>query len=434
MEKLENGRPLDASQHWKDRACRVIPGGAQTFSKSPMSFVQGVYPNFLKRAEGAYVWDVDGNRYIDYISGLGPIILGAGDPAVMKAAQEQMQDGVSFSLPHPLEVQVAELLCQIIPCAQMVRFGKNGSDVTATAVRVARAFTSREKVACCDYHGWQDWYIGSTIRNRGVPNAVQRLTVRFPYNDLPAIRQLLRAHCDEIACVIMEPVSFEPPQQRYLEGVKEACREAGTLLVFDEIVTGFRFSMGGAQQHFGVIPDLACFGKAIANGFPLSAIVRPADIMRLFDDVFFSFTHGGEALSLSAALATIRELKHRRGPEMLWKAGAHLKHETNSLLAQLGISAVIQCVGLPPFTTLKFDAPPAQDALALRSLFQQEAAKRGLLTQGSHMLTLAHDRTVLGETLRVYREVFEVLGQAMARGDVRARLEGPPVRPILCGV
>lgn len=424
-------RRLDRSIEWRVRAERVVPNGAQTFSKSPMSFVQGIAPNFLRKAKGAYVWDVDGNRYIDYVMGLGPPILGHADPVVNAAAREQMEEGISFSLPHPVEVEVAELLCELIPCAEMVRFGKNGSDATAAAVRVARAYTHRDKVACCGYHGWQDWYIGSTNRHQGVPAVVRSLTLRFPYNDLGALHRLFRENRDEIACVVMEPVAFDVPLPGYLEGVKELCHHHKALLVFDEVVTGCRVAIGGAQEHFGVVPDLACFGKAIANGFPLSAIVGTDRVMRLFEEVFFSTTHGGETVSLVACRTTIGELRRRRGIEQLWRAGGRLKDGTNTVVEKLNLGESIQCVGLAPLTALRFSVKSERESLLLRSLFQQEALKRGILTQGNHMLSLAHEEEIVEETLEVYGEVFRLLAEALEQGEVEKRLAGPCIRPIL---
>jgi glutamate-1-semialdehyde-2,1-aminomutase len=435
MEQLKaisaNKLQLQASKAWLARARKVIPGCAQTFSKGPLAFVQGAAPNFLDRAKGPFVWDVDGNRYIDYISGLGSVILGHCHPAVQEAVMRQMQTGMSYSLPHPLEVEVAERLCELIPCAEMVRFGKNGSDVTTAAVRVARAFTQRDKVARCGYHGWHDWYIGSTSRNLGVPESTRRLTLAFPYNDLDALHGLFRAHNNEISCVIMEPVTFEMPHPGYLEGVKLLCQQHGALLVFDEIVTGFRISTGGAQKHFGVTPDLACLGKGMANGFPLSAIVGRADIMTWFNKVFFSTTHGGEALSLAACLATLNEIQRTDVISHLWRLGALLAKETNELVGSSNLTDYITCVGLPSWSSLRFKDAKGNDSLLLRSLFQQEVIKRGLLTHGNHMLTLGHDEEVIEETLHIYAAAFEVLADAIADGNIEQRLEGAPLQPIL---
>lgn len=427
----QGARPLDQSQAWLERAKRVIPGCAQTFSKGPMLFVQGVAPNFVARAGGVYVWDVDGNRYLDYILGLGPIILGHCHPAVDDAVKAQMSRGMSFSLPHPVEVELAEQLCALVPCAEMVRYGKNGSDVTAAAVRVSRAFTGRDKVACCGYHGWQDWYIGSTSRHRGVPPAVRALTLTFPYNNLDALAQLFEAHANQIACVIMEPVTFQPPQEGYLAGVKELCQRHGALLVFDEIVTGFRLALGGAQEYFDIVPDLACFGKGMANGFPLSAIVGRAEVMREFNEVFFSFTHGGEALSLAAGLATLQEAQERDLPGHLWRVGTRLQTETNRLIARHGLGSQVECVGLAPWTAIRFRDAAGRDSMVLRSLFQQEAIKRGLLTHGNHMLSLSHTDAVIDETLAIYAEVFGVLAEAVQADKVAERLEGPPMQPVI---
>ena len=413
------------------RAAQRIPGCAQTFSKGPLSFVQGVAPNFVRKARGPYVWDVDGNRYIDNILGLGPVILGHADPAVNAAAFRQMEQGASFSLPHPLEVELAELLCDLIPCAEMVRFGKNGSDATAAAVRAARGFTGRDKVARCGYHGWQDWYIGSTSRHLGVPQAVRDLTLVFPYNSLTELHALFQRNPGEIACVIMEPVAFDAPRPGYLQGVQELCRNNGALLVFDEIVTGFRLHLGGAQAHFGVIPDLACFGKAMANGFPLSAVVGRSDVMRIFEHVFFSFTFGGEAVSLAASLETIRELQRREGIPQLWRTGGRLQEATNRLLASNALDRHLACVGLAPWTTLRCLQRTERDVLLLRSLFQQEAIPRGVLTHGNHMLSVSHDDAVIDAILSVYTEVFPILAEAIVSGTVEARLAGPPLQTIL---
>jgi glutamate-1-semialdehyde-2,1-aminomutase len=424
-------RSLRRSQAWRERAEKVIPGGAQTFSKSPLLFVQGVAPNFVDRAAGAEVWDVDGNRYIDYILGLGPIVLGHCHPAVDAAVREQMGRGMSFSLPHPIEVELAERIASLVPCAEMVRYGKNGSDVTAAAVRVSRAFTGRDKVACCGYHGWQDWYIGSTSRRAGVPEAVRALTLPFPYNDLDALDRLFRAHPDQIACVIMEPVAFTPPEDGYLAGVRDLCRRHGALLVFDEVVTGFRLALGGAQAHFGVLPDLACFGKGLANGYPLSAIAGRADVMRGFNEVFFSFTHGGEVLSLAAGLATLAEAQAKDLPGHLWRVGTRLQAETNRLVAACGLEHQVACVGLPPWTAIRFTDAAGKDSMLLRSLFQQEAVKRGVLTHGNHMLSLSHTDAIVDATMAAYAEVFAVLAQAVHEGKVAERLEGPPMQPVI---
>ena len=294
------------------RALGLIPALTQTLAKGPGQWVRGVAPKYLARGVGSHVFDVDGNEFIDYQMGVGPLSLGYAYPRVDDAIRAQLGSGITFSLMHPLEVEVAELVEEVVPCAESVRFSKTGCDVTTAAVRLARAFTGREKVLCCGYHGWHDWYIGVTDRAAGIPQSVKDLTYTFPYNDLPALEEALD---EETACVILEPTTFEAPREGFLEGLAAACRRAGALLIFDEMWTGFRLALGGAQEFFGVTPDLACFSKAVANGMPLSILAGRKDVMSLLEqDVFFFTTFGGEALSLAAAKATILEMQEKDVP------------------------------------------------------------------------------------------------------------------------
>ncbi len=254
-------------------ALKSIPLGSQTFSKSLTQLPFGVSPFFVDRAEGAYFWDVDNNKYLDFSSALASVTLGYCDPDIDSAVKKQMEKGVTFSLPHTLEEEVAKMLIEAIPCAEQVRFAKNGTDATSGAIRLARAYTSRERIAVCGYHGWQDWYIGSTTKNLGVPKGVQDLTHTFSYNNIDSLEQIFKAHPDEFAAVILEPMSSDYPKDNFLGKVKEITHNNGALLVFDETCTGFRLSHGGAQELFGVTPDIATFGKGLANGYPLSALV-----------------------------------------------------------------------------------------------------------------------------------------------------------------
>ena len=421
---------LAGSKALHDRARRVIPGCSQTFSKAPEQFVQGVAPVFLERGQGAVVWDVDGNSYLDWSMALCAVVLGYGDPDVTAAVQRQLQDGIVLTLPHPLEVEVAERLTRLIPCAEMVRFAKNGSDATSGAVRLARACTKREMIACCGYHGWQDWYIGTTTRNLGVPTRVAELTVRFDYNDLAGLEQVFRAHPGRIAAVIMEPVGVEPPTSGFLEGVRALCTREGALLVFDEIVTGFRMALGGAQEWCRVIPDLACFGKAMANGFPISALVGRRQYMQRLEEVFFSFTFGGDAVALAAARATIDKLEHQTIIPFLWQQGTALANQFNELVRRTGLEQEVACLGYAPRTVVVFPHPDARESLIRRSFFQQECIKRGLLFTGAHNVALCHTDAVVEQTLSVYEEVLRAFKGAVEKGDVARRLAGAPVQPV----
>ena len=309
------------SEKMLEQALKTIPLGSQTFSKSKTQYPFGVSPYFITKGQGSHVWDVDGNEYIDFVNSLNAITLGYNDPDVTAAVRAQLEEGNIFSLPHPIEMKVAEKIVEMVPCAEMVRFGKNGSDATAGAIRISRAYTNRDHVAVCGYHGWQDWYIGSTTRHRGVPQATRELTHTFTYNDMDSLHKIFQQWPDQIAAVIMEPMNSKEPINGFLEQVKDFAHKHGAVFIFDETITGFRFARGGAQELFGVTPDIATFGKGLANGYPVSAIAGKTEFMRLMEEVFFSFTFGGETLSLAAALATLNKLQTMPVTETLRNQG-----------------------------------------------------------------------------------------------------------------
>jgi len=423
-------RPIEKSKAWLERAQKVIPGAAQTFSKGADQHVRGVAPMFLAKGKGCRVWDVDGNEYIDYIQGLLPNILGYAHDEVNAAVAEQLSQGHSFSLPHPLEVELAERLTRLIPCAEMVRFGKNGSDATSGAVRAARALTGRERIACCGYHGWQDWYIGSTTRHAGVPQAVRALTHPFVYNDLASLQKLLGEHPGEFAAVIMEPVNFWPPAAGFLEAVKSAVHEHGALLIFDEICSGFHFGLGGAQKKFGVTPDLACFGKAMGNGFPISCIVGSAEVMKIFKEIFFSFTFGGEVASMAAAMKVLDVLETTDALDRIDANGLVLQEGLNALAKEAGLQDRIQCIGYPFWSSIRFFDGDGKESLLVRSLFAQECVKRGVLLLATHNMTAAHDPLAIEQTLRVYAEVCKTMSKWLSGANPERFLEGSLIQPV----
>ncbi|HYQ04451.1 MAG TPA: aminotransferase class III-fold pyridoxal phosphate-dependent enzyme [Polyangiaceae bacterium] len=425
--RFDQGLPnIERSQQLLQRATGLIPSCTQTLAKGPTQYVRGVAPVYLQRGAGCHVWDVDGNEYIDMTMAVGPLSLGYAYPRVDRAIRAQLEDGITFSLMHPLEVEVAELIRSVVPGAEMVRYSKTGADVTSAAVRLARAFTRRDVVLCSGYHGWHDWYVGTTARYAGVPSATRAMTGVFPYNDPWALIDQLD---DQVACVILEPVLFEQPQRDFLPALRRACNERGALLIFDEMWTGFRLALGGAQQHYDVKADLACFSKAIANGMPLSVLTGRADVMRALDeDVFFYTTFGGEALSLAAAKATISELKEQAVPEALRVRGARLKDGYNQLAQKHGLSFT-RAVGLECRTLIQFDAGPA-DPLLQKSLMQQELLRHGVLWSGFHNLSFSHGDAELEHLLGAYDRALEVLKHALQAGDVATRIAGVPVQPV----
>lgn len=418
------------SEAMLERALKSIPLGSQTFSKSKTQYPYGVSPFFISKGLGSKVWDLDGNQYLDFINGLDSISLGYNDPDVNAAVKAQMENGVIFSLPHPLEVQVAEKIIEMVPCAEMVRFGKNGSDATAGAIRLARAYTGRDHVAVCGYHGWQDWYIGSTARNLGVPEATQALTHTFFYNELVSLQAILEEYPGQIAAVIMEPMALTEPMPGFLQGVKELAHAHGAVFIFDETITGFRFARGGAQEYFGVTPDLATFGKAMSNGYPLSVVAGKAEIMQLMEEIFFSFTFGGETLSLAAALAVMNKLQNEPVIEHVSRQGTRIIMGVQELISRHGMEAVLSVSGHPAWSGLTFNDTPPYSQWEIKTYFLQEVFARGILTIGTHNMSYSHSDSDIDKLLDVYDEVFGLMAKALEEGALMEKLNCEPLHPL----
>ena len=418
------------SEKMLQRALKIIPLGSQTFSKSKTQYPYGVSPYFIKRGQGSRVWDVDGNEYIDFVNALAAITLGYNDPDVTGAVKAQLDEGTIFSLPHELELQVAEKIVEMVPCAEMVRFGKNGSDVTSGAIRLARAYTKKDHVAVCGYHGWQDWYIGSTSRNLGVPQSTRFLTHTFKYNDIDSLYKIFQEWPDQIAAVIMEPMNTTEPKGGFLEKVRDLAHENKAVFIFDETITGFRFANGGAQEYFGVIPDLATFGKGLANGYPLSAIAGKADIMRFMEEIFFSFTFGGETMSLAAALATMKKLQREPVIEKLCSQGRKVVDGISLLIESHGLEDVLSIVGKECWSFLIFKDSGMYSQWELKTLFLQEVFARDVLTIGTHNMSYAHTDADIVKLLEVYNEVFGIIKEVIVEKNLNKWLRTKPLIPL----
>ena len=425
----ENKGRYDVSNEQFARILPVVPMASQTFSKSHLQYVLGAAPLFLKRGKGCRVEDVDGNDYVDYVSGLMSIILGYCDPDVDAAIIRQMENGISFSLATELEYQLSEMLKRIIPCCDMVRFGKNGSDATTAAIRLARAYTGKDNVIVAGYHGWHDWYIGTTTRDLGVPGAVRGLTQKVPFGDACRLEDIFKSAGPGIAALILEPATTVAPPQGYLQAVRELCTQYGVVLIFDEIVSGFRIALGGAQENYGVIPDLACFGKAMGNGMPISAVVGRESIMKLMEDIFFSATFGGETLSLAASIATIAKLEREDLPATLSHHGDLLTTELNRSIERAGLGGVMEYLGNNWWPRLAITEPPVAGNL-FSSLLKQSLNANGLLMGNSLNLTRAHlAPAVLPETVALYGAALSDLTAALNAKDPAACLQGRPIQP-----
>lgn len=428
--RTSHGRELRRSTELLERARRVIPGASQTMSKGPTQWAQGMAPNFVRRADGATVWDVDGNAWLDFPMALGPVILGHRHPAVDEAIARQLQDGITFTLPHELEVEVAERIVATVPCAEMVRFAKSGSDATSAAVRLARAITGRDHVIVAGYHGWHDWYVGSTSRHLGVPDAERALVHTVTPFDAAALAAALDARNGQIAAVVLEPIGAGDPDPAYLQAAVDLAREAGALAIFDEVISGFRVAMGGAQERYGVTPDLAAFGKALGNGMPISALAGSVAHMSVLEDVFFSGTHGGEALSLAAARATLDTLRDHPVHEHIHRLGLALQAGIRDAIARQGLADWVSCGGEPSWTLVGIREPdPASPGLPAKTLLQQELLRRGVLYNGSHFTCLAHTDADIARAVQAYHEALEVVAQALPDG-IGARLEVPVLSPV----
>lgn len=413
-----------------ERARRTIPLGAQTFSKSTTQFPFGVSPYFASRAKGSKLWDVDGNEYTDFVNALASVTLGYADPQINAAVREQLENGTIFTLSSELEAIVAEQIVDMVPCAEMVRFGKNGSDATAGAVRVARAYTGQDHILVCGYHGWQDWYIGSTSRDAGVPAAVKALTHPFRYNDIDALETEVKRFRGQIAAIVMEPMNIEAPRAGYLEAVRDIASREGIVLIFDEMITGFRFANGGAQELFGVTPDIATFGKAIANGFPLSAVCGRRDLMKFFEEAFFSFTMGGETVSLAAAHATMSRLKSEPILATMRARGSMLKDGLTHLIQKHGVADLCKLSGDPTWSFFSLSDSPGANAASLKTLWLQEMFSRGFLTIGTHNMSYAHSGADIEALLRAYDEVLPILKDAAFNSALKQHLRCDVLVPL----
>ncbi len=428
---------FDRSEKLRRKSHILIPGGGHTYAKGDDQYPE-LAPGFIARGAGCHVWDVDGNEFIEYGMGLRSVALGHGFRPVVEAAYQQMLLGTNFTRPSPIELDCAEELLSLIKGADMVKFAKNGSDTTTAAVKLARAFTGRDMIAICAEHAFfstEDWFIGSTPMAAGIPTAIRDLTVKFHYNDIESLRQLFNRYPDQIACVVMEAETITEPADNFLQDVQRLCREKGALFILDEMITGFRWHLGGAQGLYGITPDLSCFGKAIGNGFALSALVGRREVMELgglFHDkerVFLlSTTHGAETHALAAAIKTMETYREKNVVDYLWRQGEKLRSRLNAVSGELGLSDFFFVLGKPcnlVYATRDQDKMPSQD---FRALFLQETIKHGLLMP-SLVISFSHsdediDRTVqgVGEALLVYRRALDE--------GVGKYLAGRPVKPV----
>jgi glutamate-1-semialdehyde 2,1-aminomutase len=436
---VDQGRKLsfETSSRMQRRAHSLIPGGAHTYAKGDDQYPV-LAPCLLARGVGCRVWDVDGNEFIEYGMGLRSVTLGHGYRPVVEAAYRQMLLGNNFTRPASIELDCAQELLGLVDGADMVKFAKDGSDVTSGAVRLARAYTGRDLVARCadqPFFSVDDWFIGDTPMSAGIPKATQALTLRFHYNNIDSLRLLFEQNPGKIACVILEAATATEPQDHFLHSVQALCKKEGAVFVIDEMITGFRWHIGGAQKVYGISPDLSTFGKGMGNGFSVSALAGRRELMELGglrhdrERVFLlSTTHGAENHSLAAAIQTMQIYRRDKVVEHLYSQGEKLRAGIKRSISSLGLDGYFEVLGRPSNLIYATRDQSKQPSQAFRALFLQETIQRGLLMP-SLVVSFSHtdadiERSIeaIGESLQVYRQALE--------GGVERYLVGRPVKPV----
>jgi len=417
----------------------LIPGGAHTYSKGDDQFPANA-PKVILKGNGAYVWGDDGKKYLDWCMGLRSVSLGHCYPRVNKAVAKQMTEGTNFGRPHISEFEFADLLTKILPNTDMVKFAKNGSTVTSAAVKLARGYTGRKYIVYCSSHpffSYDDWFVGTTICNAGVPKEIQKLSLGFKYNDIESLENLFKKYSGQIAGVIMEVVTTEEPKDNFLMKVQKLVKKEGAVFILDEMITGFRFNLQGAQKLYNLKPDLTTYGKGIANGYSVAVLAGKKEIMELGGlkhkkpRVFLtSTTHGAETIGLAAAIATIKEMKQRKVQAHFWKLGGKLKQGMVSLIKKYGMEDMVEMLGFAPNLSMNFKDTKGESSLLLKTIFLQEANKRGLLFQGYFAISYSHKDAEIKKTLSVMDEVMTVYKDIVSQDNPAKYLKGPVVKPV----
>lgn len=431
---------FDRSNQLRQRVHSLIPGGAHTYAKGDDQYPEGMAP-ILLRGQGCRVWDVDGNEFIEYGAGLRAVTLGHAYPPVVDAVRKQLDLGANFVRPALIELECAEAFLEFVPAADMVKFCKDGSDAVSGALKLARAATGRDMVAVCRNHPFfavDDWFIGSTAMPAGIPDTTRSLTVKFDYNDLSSLERLFDEHPDRIAAIVLEAEKYAPPAPGFFAGLRELCDRHGALFILDEMITGFRWDVGGAQARYGIEPDLSTFGKALANGFSVSALAGKYEFMRLggFDHelerVFLlSTTHGAETHGLAAAIATMQVYRTEPVIETLWSRGERLATGLKTAAASAGVADHVPILGPPCCLVFGSRDESGQPSQPFRTLLMQELIERGILAT-SLVVNYSHTEAEIDCTIEAFEGAFEVYRRALDDGILnylRGRSVKPAIRP-----
>lgn len=420
------------------RAQELIPAGCHTYSKGPdQSPLLG--PKVISHGKGSHVWDVDGNEYIDWAMGLTAVSLGHAFEPVLSAVRSELEKGVNFQCPSPIESELAELFLKAVPSADMVKFAKNGSTVTTAAVKLARAYTGKKYVAFCSDHGffsYDDWYIGVKACNSGVPEEMASLTLTFKYNDIASVEALFQQHPGEIACVILEPMEFDFPVDNFLHKVKDLCHQNGAVFILDEMITGFKLGFPGIHKELDIEPDLSTWGKGVANGFSTCMLAGKKEIMNLGginhdkERVFLiSTTHGAETHSLAAAIASITYTRDHNTIESDKQKGLIINKEVNALIKKHNLEKYLELKGHPCWQLMVFRDKDGVASDGLKTLFYQEVIKHGILFRGTFNLSVSHTEEDMRKTFEAFDKAMAVYAKGVEEGFEKY-LVGEPVKPV----
>lgn len=428
------------SNQWRIKAKSLIPGGGHTYSKGDDQFPQ-LSPFAIQRGKGGRVWDIDGNEFVDWGMGLSSVLLGHAYEPVLEVVRKELENGCNFIRPSFIEAEVAEMVADTIPSAEMVKFAKNGSNATSAAVKLARAYTGKDIILRCKDHAFfsiDDWFMGNTVVNAGIPQKVRDLTDTFNYNDPQSLIDKIKEHNGNIACVILEPAATHEPQNGFLQKIREICTQNQIVLIFDEVVSGFRFHPKGAQYLYGVTPDLSSFGKAMGNGFSISALVGKKEIMERggidhhFERVFLlSTTYGGETHHLRAAQKTLELLLQNNYAitQKIWNTGKTLREAYNKLASQYGISNYTQLMGIDCRPYFSFTDNNGDQDPILRTLFMQEMIKNGVLLQTINP-SYSHGDSEISQTIEGFEKALKVLATAIEKNNAKTLLVGSETKPV----
>jgi len=425
-------KPTKGVKLWQ-RAKKIIPGGSQLLSKRSEMFLPEQWPSYFTKAKGAEVWDLDGNKYLDTYFNVGACILGYADPDVNRAVKQRIDKSNVSTLNCPEEIELAELLCRLHPWAKMVRYARGGGEAMVVAVRIARAYTGRDKVAFCGYHGWQDWYLAANLADdknldghllpglepKGVPRGLKGTAIPFNYNQIEELEWIVKENKD-IGVIAMEPIRYHEPKDNFLVKVRQIADRIGAVLIFDEITIGWRLAYGGAHLKYGVNPDIAVFAKAMSNGFPMAAVIGAKEVMQAAQTTFISSTYWTDGIGSAAALTTIKKMIAKKVPKHLEKIGKSIKQGLEQ--AAKNNKLKVSVIGFPPLLAFSFDY---EDSEAIRTLFIQEMLKRKILAGNNIDISYGFKPEHVKKYLTAVNEVFGVLQRAIERKEVRQLLKGP---------